>query len=80
MCDNYEMHITTLKQKGPSHAPHQHVDSEIILMIEGETEMNIDGKQYTAGAGDLYMIESGKMHGINNTSEKPCSYYAFRWK
>jgi len=80
MCDNYEMHITTLKQKGPSHAPHQHVDSEIILMIEGETEMNIDGKQYTAGAGDLYIVESGKMHGINNTSEKPCSYYAFRWK
>jgi len=49
-------------------------------MIEGETAMNIDGKQYTAGPGDLYMIESGKMHGINNTSEKPCSYYAFRWK
>lgn len=80
MCDIFEMHTTTLKQKGPSHAPHQHVDSEIILMIEGNTEMTIDGKQYAGGPGDLYIVESGKMHGIVNTSEKPCSYFAFRWK
>jgi len=80
MCENYEMHITKLKQKGPSHAPHQHVDSEIILVIEGETEMVIDGKNYTASAGDLYFAESGKMHGISNTGDKPCSYFAFRWR
>ena len=80
MCENFEMHITTLKQKGPSHTPHQHVDSEIMLVIEGETEMMIDGKQYTAGAGDLYFAESGKMHGISNSSDKPCSYFAIRWR
>jgi (S)-ureidoglycine aminohydrolase len=78
--ENYEMHITYLKQKGPSHAPHQHVDTEIILMIDGESEMTIDGKQYAAGPGDLYIMESGKMHGIVNTSDKPCSYYAFKWR
>lgn len=80
MCENFEMHTTTLRKKGPSHAPHQHVDSEIILIIDGETEMAIDGKQYTGGAGDLYIVESGKMHGISNTSDKSCSYFAFRWK
>jgi (S)-ureidoglycine aminohydrolase len=80
MCEKFEMHTTTLKQKGPSHAPHQHVDSEIILVTEGETEMTIDGKKYTAGPGDLYIIESGKMHGISNVSDKPCNYFAFRWK
>ena len=80
MCDNYEMHITYLKQKGPSHAAHQHVDTEIILVIDGETAMTIDGKTYTAGPGDLYIAESGKMHQMGNASEKPCSYYAFRWR
>ena len=80
MCDNYEMHITYLKQKGPSHAPHQHVDTEIILIIEGDTQMIIDGKTYTAGAGDMYLAESGKMHGISNVSDKPCSYFAFKWR
>jgi quercetin dioxygenase-like cupin family protein len=80
MSENYEMHITYLKQKGPSHAPHVHVDTEIILVIDGETEMTIDGKEYKGGPGDLYIIESGKMHGVGNASEKPCSYFAFKWR
>ena len=80
MCENFEMHITTLKQKGPSHAPHQHVDSEMMLVIDGETDMMIDGKNYTATASDLYFAESGKMHGIGNSSDKPCSYFAIRWR
>jgi mannose-6-phosphate isomerase-like protein (cupin superfamily) len=80
MCENYEMHVTYLKNKGASHTPHQHADTEIILMTEGETEMTIDGKHYTAGPGDLYIIESGKMHGVGNATEKPCSYFAFKWR
>lgn len=80
MCENYEMHVTYLKDKGSSHTPHQHIDTEIILVIDGETEMTIDGQHYTAGPGDLYIIESGKMHGVGNASEKPCSYFAFKWR
>jgi quercetin dioxygenase-like cupin family protein len=80
MCENYEMHITYLKDKGASHVPHVHVDTEIILVIDGETEMTIDGKHYTAGPGDLYIVESGKLHGVGNAGEKPCSYFAFKWR
>jgi mannose-6-phosphate isomerase-like protein (cupin superfamily) len=80
MCANFEMHITELNQKGPSHNPHQHVDTEIILVISGETEMMIDGKTYKAGPGDLYIAESGKLHGVGNASDKPCSYFAFKWR
>ncbi|GAB2811836.1 cupin domain-containing protein [Ferruginibacter profundus] len=80
MCDNYEMHITYLKQKGPSHAPHRHVDTEIILVIEGEAEMTIDGKNYSGTAGDIFIAASGTLHGVGNASEKPCSYYAFKWR
>lgn len=80
MCANYEMHITYLNSKGPSHAPHQHVDTEMILVLEGKTEMIIDGTTYKAGEGDLYIAESGKMHGISNASDKPCSYFAFKWR
>jgi mannose-6-phosphate isomerase-like protein (cupin superfamily) len=80
MCENFEMHITYLTHKGPSHTPHQHIDTEIILVIDGETEMTIDGQTYKAGPGDLYIAESGKMHGISNAAEKPCSYFAFKWR
>ena len=80
MCENYEMHITHLKLEGPSHAAHTHVDTEIILMIDGNTSMTIDGKTYTAGPGDFYIIESGKLHGVSNATDKPCTYFAFKWR
>ena len=80
MCENYEMHITYLIQKGPSHAGHIHADTEIILVIDGEAEMTIDGKYYAGGPGDLFFVESGKMHQVGNASEKPCSYFAFKWR
>ena len=80
MCENYEMHVTYLKEKGASHKPHQHVDTEIILVIDGNTEMTIDGLTYNAGPGDLYIVETGKLHGISNASDKPCSYFAFKWR
>jgi len=79
-CSNYEMHITQLNHKGPSHAPHEHVDTEIILVIDGEVEMMIDGQYYKATAGDLLIAESGKLHGVGNAAEKPCSYFAFKWR
>lgn len=80
MCERYEMHTTTLKKKGPSHAPHQHIETEIMLVIIGEVEMTIDGQYYKGSAGDLFIAESGKMHGIANASDKPCKYFAFKWR
>ncbi len=80
MCENYEMHITSLKKKGPSHAPHQHVDTEIILVIEGEVGMTIKGNDYKGGAGDLFIAESGVLHAVANASEKTCRYFAFKWR
>jgi len=80
MCENFEMHVTRLDQKGPSHDPHQHVDTEIILVISGQTEMTIDGKEYKAGPGDLYFMESNFMHGVRNATDEPCMYFAYKWR
>jgi len=79
MCERFEMHVTQLNKKGPSHNPHSHIESEIILVISGETEMTIDGKEYTGGAGDLYFMESQLFHGVRNASNEACSYFAFKW-
>jgi len=79
MCERFEMHITQLNQKGPSHKPHSHVESEIILVISGKTEMSIDNKIYQASAGDFYFANSQLQHGIKNASDKSCSYFAFKW-
>ncbi|WP_198293604.1 cupin domain-containing protein [Algoriphagus resistens] len=80
MCERLEMHVTTLDKRGPSHEPHAHGESEMILMISGETTMTIDSKEYSATAGDFYFIESQLVHGIRNTADLPTSYFAFKWK
>ena len=80
MFERLEMHMTQLNNPGPSHAPHQHAETEVILVLSGNTEMTIDGLNYTAQPGDFYFMESGTLHGIHNVSDKPCSYLAFKWK
>lgn len=35
MLNTLEMHVTELKHKGPNHAPHTHVDTELIVLREG---------------------------------------------
>lgn len=79
MCERLEMHVTTLDRKVESHPPHSHFETEIILMISGETAQVIDGKEYTGKAGDIYLMESESLHGIRNTSDQPAKYFAFKW-
>jgi (S)-ureidoglycine aminohydrolase len=80
MCERFEMHVTRLDKKGESHAPHAHIETEIILIITGDTEMTIDGKEYKASSGDLYLMNSESLHGVRNAKDTPCSYFAFKWK
>lgn len=79
MCEKFEMHVTRLDHKGPSHDPHSHVDTEIILITEGETTLVLDGEEIDSKAGDFYFIKSGQTHGIKNKLDEPCEYFAFRW-
>lgn len=80
MCERFEMHVTQLNTKGPSHEPHAHEETEIILVLTGETEMTIGGKEYKGAEGDFYIMNSQLMHGVRNAADKPCSYFAFKWK
>lgn len=79
MCEKFEMHATQLNEKGPSHEPHSHLDSELIIVTEGETQMTINNKNYKGVAGDVYFIRSNDFHGISNIGDQPCRYYAIRW-
>ncbi|HWZ36172.1 MAG TPA: cupin domain-containing protein [Mucilaginibacter sp.] len=80
MLNELEMHMTELKPKTPSHPPHTHIDSELILMLEGHTEQLINGKTYQGTAGDMYLMNSNELHGIKNIEDVPCKYLAIRWK
>lgn len=80
MCEYFEMHVTQINKKEPSHNPHTHAESEIVLVLEGNTEVTIDNKKYTGTAGDLYFINANQIHGISNIGDMPCTYFAFKWR
>lgn len=80
MCERFEMHVTQLNVKGPSHKPHAHEETEIVLVLSGKTEMTIDGKDYKGTVGDFYLINSQLMHGVRNATDETCSYFIMIWK
>ena len=78
--NQFEMHTTALNADSISHAPHTHVQEEIILILRGNVEMFIDGKLYKGAAGDLYFISSNVPHNLKNIGKEQCEYFAFQWR
>jgi (S)-ureidoglycine aminohydrolase len=80
MCKRLEMHVTTLNAGLKSHDPHTHVAEEIILMMDGKTEMQIDKNLYKGKEGSIFFVNSGELHGIKNEGITPCTYFAFQFE
>ncbi|MEQ1796569.1 MAG: cupin domain-containing protein [Lacibacter sp.] len=80
MQKRFEMHVTTLKEGLRSHDPHTHRAEEIILMIEGDTEMQIGEKFAKGKTGDFFYLGSNVLHGIRNVGSKPCMYFAIQFE
>jgi len=80
MSERIEMHVTTLNPAIKSHEPHIHAPAEIVIMMEGTTEMEIGDRIYSGKAGDIYFLGSNIPHAIRNTGSNPCMYLAFQWE
>jgi (S)-ureidoglycine aminohydrolase len=80
MQKRFEMHVTTLKEGLKSHEPHTHRAEEIILVIEGETEMQIGNSIMKTSAGGFYYAGSNVLHGIKNIGTKSSSYFAIQFE
>lgn len=76
----FEMHTTALNANEESHAPHTHVQEEIVLILRGHVEMYIDGNRYKASSGDVVFLSSRVPHALTNTGEEQCEYFAFQWR
>lgn len=80
MSGRIEMHATTLNPGIKSHEPHTHAPAEIVIMMDGTTEMEIGDNIYPGIVGDVYFLGSNIPHAIRNTSDKSCMYLAFQWE
>ena len=78
--NQFEMHTTALNSDSISHAPHTHVQEEVILILRGNVEMFIDGKYYKGSEGDIFFLSSGILHNLKNVGKDQCEYFAFQWR
>jgi (S)-ureidoglycine aminohydrolase len=78
--NQFEMHTTALNADSVSHAPHTHVQEEVILLLRGNVQMFIDGQYDKGSAGDIYFLSSNVPHNLKNIGKEQCEYFAFQWR
>ncbi len=72
---NVEVHETVLGPGEISHPPHQHVNEEIIVIVEGTIEAFVNGKTDRAAAGSVSFFASNDLHNFKNIGPGHCRYY-----
>lgn len=77
--ERFEMHVTTLNAGLSSHDPHTHLAEEIILMKEGNAEMNVGERKVKVSEGGLVFLDSKISHNLTNADGKAVTYFAFQW-
>lgn len=79
-CQRMEMHVSNLNPGIKSHEPHTHRAAEIVLMIKGKSEMELDGKIVHGDAGDIYFLGSEVPHAIKNIDSEQIQYFAYQFE
>ena len=79
MLNRFDIHVTQLNVGFKSHEPHTHVNEEIILMLDGNAEMQIGTDHQKANPGDVVLLGSNILHNLTNIGNTACLYFAIQW-
>ncbi len=79
MLSRFDIHVTTLNQGLSSHPPHTHKNEEIILMMDGDAQMLVNGKVVRCDTGDAVYVDSMVPHNLSNIGKTPATYFAIQW-
>src|SRR6185436_8190160 len=58
-----DMKVSATKTGEAAHAPHQHPDEELMIVLQGTLEAFNDGATKRIGAGSAIFQASNEMHG-----------------
>ena len=70
-----ECHETVLGPGLETHPPHEHEHEEIMIVVVGTVEANMDGVKQTVPAGSVVVFGSHQMHNARNAGTTPSRYY-----
>lgn len=78
--EELEMHITTLKPRTSSHAPHTHPNEELVIVKEGTLQAHVNGQEIVVGPGSVLFFASMQPHAVQNIGDTPATYHVINWK
>jgi quercetin dioxygenase-like cupin family protein len=78
--DELELHVTTLNPGQTSHAPHQHLNEELIIIREGTVETLSNGEWKRLEPGSVIFNASNDLHAIRNVGAGPATYHVINWR
>jgi mannose-6-phosphate isomerase-like protein (cupin superfamily) len=61
------------------HAPHTHLEEEVMVIESGNGEIFCDGKTTKVGPGSVMFTTPNASHGIKNTGDTPIVFYFIKW-
>ena len=61
------------------HAPHTHVEEEVMVVESGRGEIFCDGTTTKVGPGSAMYTAPNAPHGIVNTGDTPLVFYYVKW-
>ena len=82
-------HASTLACGFSPHAPHEHTDEEILIVLSGEIDIILKDRHASAQPGfyrkrlqkyDFVFYPANFAHSLETISEEPANYLMFRWR
>ena len=70
-----ELHITELGAGQSPHAPHKHVNEEVLMLRSGILDATINGETTRVTAGSVVYAASNDLHGWRNPGPEPAQYF-----
>jgi quercetin dioxygenase-like cupin family protein len=77
--EKFEVHVTALRPGMSPHQPHHHPWEEMLLVMDGNLEVSINGLKHHAGPGFLVFFASNDIHSLVNTGNKPATYFVINF-
>jgi uncharacterized cupin superfamily protein len=79
-------HISVLSAGHHPHPPHTHVEEELLIVLDGEVEIEIaddpkgsGGRRHALRPGSFSYYPAGQHHTIHNAGSTPATYLMFKW-